>query len=435
MAPSTHSRRLPQSVLRLHPKSESDDTRKEVIRTKSARENAHRRYQDVSAPSKIRVDIGPAYYPRFGYRKSWELESPERSEPGSPTKNDFYCPDLDNFAKRTVSTQGQKSPPEISEPVSPVESPVPSGAGSAVSSMTTQDSNQSPERSKPVSPTKIPFPSPTGSWATTTSTQSSTQTDEEATQSTSENTNEIDAATLRASNLSEQLLMERSKLLTLRTELDETVHSLSTLTHNHSILLKEHDNTKHLLWTTRHKLAAVEKQRKGLFFSEKLALVQAERDTAVLKTSELELKMKNAEQEIKEAERERDEALEVARQCLEEKEKVQRAKEQMRGLLAEVLEEKRNMRKEKEVAETRAEELMKEKEVMEKERDEARQCAEYNLEKCVGVEQIFEEVDQQADLLRDEVDKLNEEMEKLKGGNKAWGRYWYWAYFLGPWWE
>lgn len=145
--------------------------------------------------------------------------------------------------------------------------------------------------------------------------------------------------------------------------------------------------------------------------------------------------MKNAEQEIKEAERERDEALEVARQCLEEKEKVQRAKEQMRGLLAEVLEEKRNMRKEKEVAETRAEELMKEKEVMGKERDEARQCAEYNLEKCVGVEQIFEEVDQQADLLRNEVDKLNEEMVKLKGGNKAWGRYWYWAYFLGPWWE
>ncbi|KAF7871730.1 hypothetical protein EAF04_003837 [Stromatinia cepivora] len=362
--------------------SEPDNLDQEAVRVRTSCDNARYWDEKLSAPSSISIDIGPAYHPQFLHRKSWEIESPEKPEPESTHE-----------------------PFDVSPIVSPIVSPLTSSAGSMSSTVSNQDSSQRDY----------------------------------------ESIKEVDEATQRRSDLREQLEMGRAKSSTLKEERDEAVLCATDLKTKFEIVEEEKDDAEQQLWKTRHQISRLEKRRNGIFVGEKLALVQAERDQAIVRESEsLDLK-KQAEkerddalelvtriygfqkekvgerdearriaskrlEETEQAEKERDEALQLAVERLEQLNEAQR-------LASERLEQMKQARKLKDEAEIRVGKLLWErllKEGMQEERDEARR-------QLKEAEERHDEEKQESDLLREEV-------EKMKGENKE--RGWYWTSFL-----
>ncbi|KAF7895726.1 uncharacterized protein EAF01_009688 [Botrytis porri] len=360
-------------VLRLRPLSESDNPSREPIHANVARDVAKYYKKAGSASYPTSVDIGPAYYPRFNHRNSWELESPERSEPNSPIESLFTSP-------------------IESRPSSPVGS-----TGSMVTHTSSQTDGSSTESS-------------------------------EMTKRDDESNKERDEATERSSNLLEQLLMEKSKSLILEKERDDAILSAAETKTKYEIIEKENDDGKRKLWETRYQLNKLEKRKTSLFAGEKVASVQAERDQAILQ-AEASLKLQ------KKAEKERDEGKEllvevtewqsekmgeinearrVAAKRFEDMELAERQRDDALQLAAERLS---GLNEAKRFVEVGFEEMK----LTQKERDEARQNAAESLGKWISLEQKYEEVKHEAHLLRMEIERMKEE-KKGRG---------YWTYFLG----
>ncbi|KAF7881434.1 hypothetical protein EAF00_011803 [Botryotinia globosa] len=360
-------------VLRLRPLSESDNPSRDSIHANVARDVARYYKKAGSASSPISVDLGPAYYPRFNHRNSWELESPKRSEPNSPTESSF---------------------------ASPIESRPSSPVGS------------------------------TGSMIT----HASSQTDDSLTESgeaaprDDESVKERDEATERSSNLLEQLLMEKSKSLILEKERDDAILSAAETKTKYEMIEKDNDDAKRELWETRYQLTKLEKRKTGLFAGEKIALVQAERDQALLQ-AEASLKLQ------KQAEKQRDEGKQLIVEVTEwQNEKVAEINE-ARRVAAKRFEDMELAERERDDALQLASERLsrmndaqrnalvrlKEMQLAQEERDEARQHAAESLGKWISLEQKYEEQKHEAYLLRMEIDRMKEE-KKGRG---------YWTYFLG----
>ncbi|TGO46260.1 hypothetical protein BCON_0335g00030 [Botryotinia convoluta] len=370
MSPSSPSR---TPVLRLRPLSESDNPSRDSIHAKVASDVARYYKKAGSASSPISVDIGPAYHPRFNHRKSWELESPERSEPISRTESLF---------------------------ASPMESRPPSPVGST-GSMITHASSQTDDSS----------------------TESS-----DVTKRDDESIKERNEATERSSNLLEQLLMEKSKSLILEKERDDAILSAAETKTKYEIIEKENDDAKRKLWETRYQLTKLEKRKTDLFAGEKVALVQAERDQAILQ-AEASLKLQ------KKAEKERDEGKQLIVEVTEwQNEKVGEINE-ARRVAAKRFEDMELAERERDDALQLASERLsrmndaqrialvrlKEMQLAQKERDEARQHAAESLGKWISLEQKYEEEKHESHLLRTEIERMKEE-KKGRG---------YWTYFLG----
>lgn len=346
-------------VLRLRPLSESDNSSRDSIHANVARDVARYYKKAGSASSPVSVDIGPAYYPRFNYRNSWELESPKISEPNSPTESSF---------------------------ASPIESRPSSPVGS------------------------------TGSMITHTSSQTDDSLTEsgEAVSRDDESIKERDEATDRSSNLLEQLLMEKSKSLILEKERDDAILSAAETKTKYEMIEKENDDAKRKLWETRYQLTKLEKRKTGLFAGEKIALVQAERDQAILQ-AEASLKLQ------KQAEKERDEGKQLIVEVTEwQNEKVGEIND-ARRVAAKRFEDMELAERERDDAVQLASERLKEMQLAQKERDDARQHAAESLGKWISLEQKYEEEKHEAQLLRMEIEKMKEE-KKGRG---------YWTYFLG----
>ncbi|KAF7952730.1 hypothetical protein EAE96_005961 [Botrytis aclada] len=370
MTPSSPSR---TPVLRLRPLSESDNPSREAIHA-NASSNVAKYYKKAgSASCTMSVDIGPAYHPRFSHRKSYELESPERSEPVS----------------RTVSLSGT---PIESRPSSPVGS---------TGSMVTHASSQ---------------------------TEDSSTESRDMTKKDDESIKERDEATERSSNLLEQLLMEKSKSLILEKERDDAILSAAETKTRYEIIEKENDDAKRRLWETRYQLTKLEKRKTGLFAGEKVALVQAERDQAILQ-AEASLKLQ------KKAEKERDEGQQLLVEVTEwQKERMGEINE-TRRLAAKRFEDMELAERERDEALQLASERLNrmneaqrialmqldQMELAQKERNEARRHAAESLGKWISLEQKYEEQKHEAHLLRTEIERMKEE-KKGRG---------YWTYFLG----
>ncbi|KAM0126441.1 hypothetical protein ACHAP3_009251 [Botrytis cinerea] len=369
MATSSPSR---TPVLRLRPLSEFDNPSRESIHARVASDVARYYNKAVSAPNPMSVDIGPAYYPKFSHRKSWEVESPERCEPISRTEPLF---------------------------ASPIESR-PSSPDGSTGSMITHASSQTDD-----------------------STES-----RDVTIRDDESVKERDQATERSSNLLEQLLMEKSKNLILEKERDEAILRTAETKTKYEIIEKENDDAKHQLWETRYQMNKLEKRKTSLFASEKVALIQAQRDQAILQ-AEASLKLqKKAEKERDEAKQllvevtewqneklgEMDEARRVAAKRFEDMELAERERDEALQLASERLS---RMNEAERIALVRLNEM----ELAQKERNEARQHAAESLGKWISLEQKYEEEKHETHLLRTEVERMKEE-KKGRG---------YWTYFLG----
>ncbi|TGO59713.1 hypothetical protein BOTNAR_0157g00060 [Botryotinia narcissicola] len=360
-------------VLRLRPLSESDNPSRDSIHANVARDVARYYKKAGSASSPISVDIGPAYHPRFNHRNSWELESPKRSEPNSPTESSFASP-------------------IESRPSSPVGS-----TGSMVTHASSQTDNSSTESKK-------------------------------AAPRDDESVKERDEATERSSNLLEQLLMEKSKSLILEKERDDAILSAAETKTKYEMIENENDDAKRELWETRYQLTKLEKRKAGLFAGEKIALVQAERDQAILQ-AEASLKLQ------KQAEKEKDEGKQLIVEVTEwQNEKVAEINE-ARQVAAKRFEDMELAERERDdalqLASARLSRMndaqrnalvrLKEMQLAQEERDEARQHAAESLGKWIRLEQKYEETKHEAHLLRMEIDRMKEE-KKGRG---------YWTYFLG----
>ncbi|CAD6445736.1 f47eab3c-2ea7-4ddd-be1b-b1276e819ad3-CDS [Sclerotinia trifoliorum] len=367
MVPSKHSPTPCSGSLRSY--TESDNDGQEVVRVRTSCDDARYCDKKLSAPCSISFDIGPAYYPRFLQKKSWEIESPEESESGSTHE-----------------------PSNISPIVSPLVSPLTSSA----ESMTCTVSNQGPS------------------------------------QRDDESITEIDEATQRKSDLREQLEMERAKSSALKKERDDAVLCATDLKTKFDIVEKEKDDAEKQLCKTRQEISMLEKRRNGIFWGEKSALVQAERDQAITRESDsLELKQK-AEKERddalelvtrvyefqKETLEERNEARRIALKRLKETEQAEKERDEAQRLAAESSKQTKQAQKLENEAEVRVGKLLWEKllrEGMQKERDEARRH--------------LKEAEQRCYRWKRELDLLREEIEEMKGENKK--RGWHRTSFLG----
>ncbi|KAF7921038.1 hypothetical protein BELL_0133g00240 [Botrytis elliptica] len=360
-------------VLRLRPLSESDNPSRDSIHANVARDVARYYKKAGSASSPISFDIGPAYHPRFNHRNSWELESPKRSEPNSP---------IEPFL----------ASPHESRPSSPVGS---------TGSMVTHTSSQTDD--------------------------SSTESGDAAPRN-EDSIKERDEATERCSNLLEQLLMEKSKSLILEKERDDAILSAAETKTKYEIIEKENDETKRKLWEMRYQLTKLEKRKTGLFAGEKIALVQAERDQAILQ-AEASLKLQ------KQAEKEKDEGKQLIVEVAEwQSEKVEEINE-ARRVAAKRFEDMELAERERDEALQLASERLsrmndaqrnalvrlREMQLAQKERDDARQHAAESLGKWICLEQKYEEEKHEVHLLRTEIERMKEE-KKRRG---------YWTYFLG----
>ncbi|KAF7932034.1 uncharacterized protein EAE97_009055 [Botrytis byssoidea] len=360
-------------VLRLRPLSESDNPSRDSIHANVARDVARYYKKAGSASSPISVDIGPAYHPRFNHRNSWELESPKTSEPNSPTDSSFASP-------------------IESRPSSPVGS-----TGSMVTHASSQTDNSSTES-------------------------------EEAAPRDDESIKERDEATERSSNLLEQLLMEKSKSLILEKERDDAILSAAETKTKYEMIEKENDDAKRELWETRYQLTKLEKRKTSLFAGEKIALVQAERDQAILQ-AEASLKLQ------KQAEKEKDEGKQLIAEVTEWQNKKVAEINEARRVAAKRFEDMELAERERDDALQLASERLsrmndaqrnalvrlKEMQLAQEERDVARQHAAESLGKWIRLEQKYEETKHEAHLLRIEIERMKEE-KKGRG---------YWTYFLG----
>ncbi|KAF7870150.1 uncharacterized protein EAF02_009340 [Botrytis sinoallii] len=355
-------------VLRLRPLSESDNPSRDSIHANVAKDVARYYKKAGSASSPISFDIGPAYHPRFNHRNSWELESPKISEPNSP---------IEPFL------------------ASPIESRPSSPVGST-GSMVTHTSSQTDD--------------------------SSTESGDAAPRN-EDLIKERDEATERCSNLLEQLLMEKSKSLILEKERDDAILSAAETKTKYEIIEKENDDTKRKLWEMRYQLTKLEKRKTGIFVGEKIALVQAERDQAILqaeakaggegKDEGKQLIVEVAEWQNEKVE-EINEARRVAAKRSEDMELAERERDEALQLASERLSRMND-------AQRNALVRLREMQLAQKERDDARQHAAESLGKWICLEQKYEEEKHEVHLLRTEIERMKEE-KKRRG---------YWTYFLG----
>ncbi|KAI9642181.1 hypothetical protein NHQ30_008983 [Ciborinia camelliae] len=369
---------------RLRSNSESDNFDREALLVRITRGNSPHCHNSRLAPANITVDIGPVYHLRSLYWKSWDLESPDRSESGSRVE---------------------------SPAMSPIETPPASPARSTTSNMSNQGSTQSEDEvMKEIDDTIQEIDGALDDAV------------QEMDDALCQMGGALDDAVQRTSDLREQLEMEKARSATLKKERDDAVlHS----SHLQKQLEMEKVVGKAMKGRDDDTICYfMHANREGGKLEKRLLVMQAERDRAVQRKLESLAQVKQAEKEKDEAVKLSLETMDALEKRVKENEESQRLASrsleqtnEARRLALESLEQIKQVQKRKHEAELRVADLVLENSLrasqtrkIEKERDEALQLAWERLERMQKMEKERDDTQNEVAALLWEL--ANEKREK-----------------------